>query len=118
MSCQITDLAQRARTRQLKQEELQGSCCTITNLGGLGVGSFCPIVNAPEAAILALSKAELRPVYDDKGKLQPRLEMPVGMSYDHRLVDGADGARFMRCFIDGLTQISASDIRIQRSKKR
>ena len=92
---ELTVLAQKARDRKLTVDELQGGTFTISNLGGLGASNFTPIINSPEVAILALSKGLMKPVYDGK-EFKPRLMMPMGLSYDHRVIDGADGARFIR----------------------
>ena len=74
---------------------MQGGCFTISNLGGIGGTYFTPIVNWPEVAILGLSRAQVQPVYVD-GELKPRLIMPLSLSYDHRAIDGVDGAVFVR----------------------
>ena len=87
------DLAQKARDKQLKPTEMQGACFTITSLGGIGGTAFTPIVNTPEVAILGVSKAAMKPVWDGKD-FQPRLMLPLSLSYDHRAVNGADAARF------------------------
>jgi pyruvate dehydrogenase E2 component (dihydrolipoamide acetyltransferase) len=96
-------LAEKARTRQIGIEDLQGGTFTISNLGGLGVAQFTPIINTPEVAILALSAGKKQPVVVED-KIEPRLIMPISISYDHRIIDGADGARFTRHFIDTLNQ--------------
>lgn len=88
------DLAARARDRKLKPAEMQGACFTITSLGSIGGTAFTPIINSPEVAILGVSKAQMKPVYDQDGSLQARLMLPLSLSYDHRAVNGADGARF------------------------
>ncbi|MGK3911013.1 2-oxo acid dehydrogenase subunit E2, partial [Enterococcus faecium] len=77
----------------LKPAEMQGACFTITSLGGIGGTAFTPIVNTPEVAILGVSKAAMKPVWDGKA-FQPRLMLPLSLSYDHRAVNGADAARF------------------------
>lgn len=87
------ELAQKARDRQLKPAEMQGACFTITSLGGIGGTAFTPIVNTPEVAILGVSKASMQPVWDGS-EFQPRLMLPLSLSYDHRAVNGADAARF------------------------
>lgn len=87
------ELAQKARDKQLKPAEMQGACFTITSLGGIGGTAFTPIVNTPEVAILGISKAAMKPVWDGKA-FQPRLMLPLSLSYDHRAVNGADAARF------------------------
>jgi pyruvate dehydrogenase E2 component (dihydrolipoamide acetyltransferase) len=73
---------------------MQGACFTISSLGGIGGTAFTPIVNAPEVAILGLSKSEFKPKYNGK-EFVPRLMLPLSLSYDHRAIDGADGARFV-----------------------
>ena len=91
----LMDLSTKARERKLKVEEMQGGCFTISSLGGIGGTMFTPIINCPEVAILGVSRASMQPVYDAKSKnFEPRLMLPMSLSYDHRVVDGADGARF------------------------
>lgn len=92
---ELGDLSARARERKLKVEEMQGGCFTITSLGGIGGTAFTPIINCPEVAILGVSRAVMKPVWNDKsGAFEPRLMLPLALSYDHRVIDGADGARF------------------------
>lgn len=90
---EVIELAEKARDKKLKPAEMQGACFTITSLGGIGGTAFTPIVNAPEVAILGISKASMKPVWDGVA-FQPRLMLPLSLSYDHRAVNGADGARF------------------------
>ncbi|OGV75600.1 MAG: dihydrolipoyllysine-residue acetyltransferase [Methylotenera sp. RIFCSPLOWO2_02_FULL_45_14] len=91
----LAELSTKARERKLKVEEMQGGCFTISSLGGIGGTMFTPIINCPEVAILGVSRASMQPVYDAKTKtFEPRLMLPMSLSYDHRVVDGADGARF------------------------
>jgi pyruvate dehydrogenase E2 component (dihydrolipoamide acetyltransferase) len=91
----LADLSTKARERKLKVEEMQGGCFTISSLGGIGGTMFTPIINCPEVAILWVSRSSMQPVYDAKTKtFEPRLILPMSLSYDHRVVDGADGARF------------------------
>ncbi len=91
----LGELSIKARERKLKIEEMQGGSFTITSLGGIGGTLFTPIINCPEVAILGISRASMQPVYDAKTKsFEPRLILPLSLSYDHRVVDGADGARF------------------------
>ncbi|SDL41030.1 pyruvate dehydrogenase E2 component (dihydrolipoamide acetyltransferase) [Modicisalibacter muralis] len=87
------ELAKKAQTKKLKREEMQGGCFTISSLGSIGGTAFTPIVNAPEVAILGISKAQMKPVWDGSDFV-PRLMMPLCLSYDHRAVNGADAARF------------------------
>ena len=93
LAAESADLAQKARDKQLKPAEMQGACFTITSLGGIGGTAFTPIVNTPEGAILGVSKAAMKPVWAGKD-FQPRLMLPLSLSYDHRAVNGADAARF------------------------
>jgi len=95
ISAEINDLAERARNRKSAIEELRGACFTISNLGGIGGTFFSPIVNPPEVAILGVSRAVMEPVYQEDGSFEPRLMLPLSLSYDHRVIDGADGARFI-----------------------
>jgi pyruvate dehydrogenase E2 component (dihydrolipoamide acetyltransferase) len=91
----LMDLSSKARERKLKVEEMQGGCFTISSLGGIGGTMFTPIINCPEVAILGVSRSSMQPVYNTKTKeFEPRLILPLSLSYDHRVVDGADGARF------------------------
>ena len=80
---------------ELSLEEMQGGNFSISNLGGIGGTSFTPVVNSPEVAILGVSRSEFQPVFHD-GQFEPRLMLPLSLSYDHRLIDGADAARFLR----------------------
>jgi pyruvate dehydrogenase E2 component (dihydrolipoamide acetyltransferase) len=91
----LADLSAKARERKLKIEEMQGGCFTISSLGGIGGTMFTPIINCPEVAILGVSRSSFQPVFDPKSKsFEPRLILPLSLSYDHRVIDGADGARF------------------------
>lgn len=88
-------LSEKARERKLKPEEMQGGCFTISSLGGIGGTMFTPIINCPEVAILGVSRSSMQPIYNkDSGDFEPRLMLPLSLSYDHRVIDGADGARF------------------------
>ena len=91
----INALAEKARSKKVSLDDLQGACFTITNLGGIGGTSFTPIVNSPEVAILGVSKGGYEPVYNGK-TFEPFLMLPLSLSYDHRVIDGADAARFLR----------------------
>jgi pyruvate dehydrogenase E2 component (dihydrolipoamide acetyltransferase) len=88
-------IAEKARDKKIRPEDLSGSCITVTNLGGIGGHAFTPIVNPPEVAILGVSRASMEPVFQDD-TFYARLMMPICVSYDHRLIDGADAARFLR----------------------
>lgn len=91
----LGELSMKARERKLKIEEMQGGCFTISSLGGIGGTMFTPIINCPEVAILGVSRSSMQPVYNAETKeFEPRLILPMSLSYDHRVVDGADGARF------------------------
>ena len=103
IAVELTGLSERARTRKTKLDELQGTCITITNLGGIGGLNFSPIVNLPEVAILGVSRSKVEPVYID-GEFVPRMMMPLSLSYDHRVIDGADAARFTRWLCEALEQ--------------
>ncbi|HEU4709397.1 MAG TPA: 2-oxo acid dehydrogenase subunit E2, partial [Methylophilaceae bacterium] len=92
---ELGELSARARERKLKIEEMQGGCFTISSLGGIGGTAFTPIINCPEVAILGVSRSSMQPVYNAKTHVfEPRLILPLSLSYDHRVIDGADGARF------------------------
>ena len=90
---EMGELAALARDGKLKPDQMQGGCFTISSLGGIGGTAFTPIINAPEVAILGVSKSETRPVWDGEA-FQPRLMLPLSLSYDHRVIDGAAAARF------------------------
>ncbi|MCU0303530.1 MAG: 2-oxo acid dehydrogenase subunit E2 [Thermoanaerobaculales bacterium] len=97
IAAELDDLASRARSRKLRPEEMQGGTFSISNLGGIGGAGFSPIVNWPEVAILGVSRGRIQPVWDDGlSDFVPRLILPLSLSYDHRLVDGAEAARFLR----------------------
>jgi pyruvate dehydrogenase E2 component (dihydrolipoamide acetyltransferase) len=103
ISVELAQLSERARSRKITLEEMEGGCITITNLGGIGGTSFTPIVNRPEVAILGMSRSAFEPVYDD-GQFEPRLMLPLSLSYDHRIIDGADAARFLRWVCEAMEQ--------------
>jgi len=90
---EVAELAARARGGKLTAADLQGGSFTISSLGGIGGTAFTPIINAPEVAILGVSRAAMRPSWDGSA-FQPRLMLPLSLSYDHRVIDGAAGARF------------------------
>lgn len=94
LATELGEVSQRARNRKLSPNDLQGATFTISSLGGIGGTMFTPIVNAPEVAILGASRAQMKPVYEN-GEFVPRLMLPLALSYDHRVVDGAEGARFV-----------------------
>ncbi len=95
IAADLGELSIKARERKLKIEEMQGGCFTISSLGGIGGTMFTPIINCPEVAILGVSRSSMQPVYNkETDSFEPRLILPLSLSYDHRVVDGADGARF------------------------
>ena len=95
LSVELTEISSKARDKKLTVQEMQGGNFSISNLGGIGGTGFTPIVNAPEVAILGISRSEIQPKYMD-GEFKPRLIMPLALSYDHRIIDGADAAYFLR----------------------
>ncbi|MFY0642061.1 MAG: dihydrolipoyllysine-residue acetyltransferase [Bermanella sp.] len=99
-----SDLAKKARDKKLPMDAMSGASFTISSLGGIGGTSFTPIVNAPQVAILGVSKASYKPVWNGK-EFEPRLMLPLSMSYDHRVIDGAQAARFTRYLCDLLTDV-------------
>ncbi|CAJ1890043.1 pyruvate dehydrogenase complex dihydrolipoyllysine-residue acetyltransferase [Aeromonas jandaei] len=94
LSRDLAEISKKARAGKLTASDMQGGCFTISSLGGIGGTSFTPIVNAPEVAILGVSKSEMKPKWNGK-EFAPRLMLPLALSYDHRVIDGADGARFI-----------------------
>jgi pyruvate dehydrogenase E2 component (dihydrolipoamide acetyltransferase) len=91
----LGDLSNKARERKLKMDDMQGGCFTISSLGGIGGTKFTPIINCPEVAILGVSRSAMQPIFNNETQaFEPRLILPLSLSYDHRVVDGADGARF------------------------
>jgi pyruvate dehydrogenase E2 component (dihydrolipoamide acetyltransferase) len=103
IAVEIGALSQKAREKKLSLDEMSGGCFTISNLGGIGGTSFTPIVNAPEVAILGVSRGGLEPVWKD-GAFVPREMLPLSLSYDHRVIDGADAIRFVRFIAEALEQ--------------
>jgi len=103
LSVELAHAAEKARNKKLALEDMEGGVFTITNLGGIGGTAFSPIVNAPEVAILGISRARMEPVLVN-GTFQSRMMLPVSLSYDHRLIDGADAARFLRWVAEALEQ--------------
>ncbi len=101
ISVDLSEAAEKARTKKLSLEEMQGGTFTITNLGGIGGIAFSPIVYFPQVAILGISRSSIEPVFVE-GKFEPRLMLPLSLSYDHRLIDGADAARFLRWVAEAL----------------
>lgn len=103
LAAELTQLSKKARDRKLTPEEMTGGTFTITNLGGIGGTGFSPIVNHPEVAILGISRSSMQPVWLNS-KFEPRLVLPLSLSYDHRLIDGADAARFLRWIAEAFEQ--------------
>ena len=100
---ELAQAADKARSRKLSLDDMQGGSMTISNLGSLGGGAFTPIVNWPEVAILGVARARMEPVYAD-GEFVPRFLMPLTLSYDHRVIDGADGVRILRWIVEAIEQ--------------
>jgi pyruvate dehydrogenase E2 component (dihydrolipoamide acetyltransferase) len=103
LAAELTGLSKKARDKKLAPADMEGGTFTITNLGGIGGTGFSPIVNYPEVAILGLSRSSMEPVWMN-GKFEPRQVIPLSLSYDHRLIDGADAARFLRWIAEAFEQ--------------
>jgi pyruvate dehydrogenase E2 component (dihydrolipoamide acetyltransferase) len=103
LSVELNQISEKARSKKITLEEMKGSTFTISNLGGLGGAYFTPIINFPEVAILGVSRSSIEPVLID-GQFEPRLMLPLSLSYDHRVIDGADAARFLRWVAEALEQ--------------
>lgn len=101
---EMSRLSTKAREKGLTPIDMSGGCFTISSLGGIGGTAFTPIVNSPEVAILGLSRSTIKPIYDNK-EFKPRLMLPISLSYDHRVIDGAEAARFTRFLCDCLGDI-------------
>ncbi len=107
LAVELSQLSKKARDKKLTPSDMEGGTFTITNLGGIGGVGFTPIVNFPEVAILGLSRSRMEPEWiqdKDGGKFEPRLILPLSLSYDHRLIDGADAARFLRWIAEAFEQ--------------
>jgi pyruvate dehydrogenase E2 component (dihydrolipoamide acetyltransferase) len=105
IAVELTALSQRSRSGKLGLEEMQGGTFTLTNLGGIGGGFFTPIINGPEVAILGVGRSILEPACGAKdGLCAPRMMLPLSLSYDHRLIDGADGVRFLRWIVEAIQE--------------
>jgi pyruvate dehydrogenase E2 component (dihydrolipoamide acetyltransferase) len=107
LSVELKELAEKARAGKIQPDDLQGGSFTITNLGGIGGTGFTPVVNYPEVAILGVSRTSVEPVYAE-GRFEPRPFLPLSLSYDHRLVDGADAARFLRRLVELIEEPAAA----------
>lgn len=101
LSIELNELAEKARNKKIMPDALQGGNFAISNLGGIGGTNFTPIVYRPNVAILGVSRSKMEPVYID-GEFQPRMMLPLSLSYDHRIIDGADGARFLRWLCEAM----------------
>ncbi len=101
---ELAEISQRARDGKLQPRDLQGGCFSISSLGGIGGTAFTPIINAPEVAILGVSRSFMKPIWNGM-EFRPRLQLPLSLSYDHRVIDGASAARFTRYFADMLADI-------------
>jgi pyruvate dehydrogenase E2 component (dihydrolipoamide acetyltransferase) len=111
---EIETLAAKARDRKVALEDLQGGTFTISNQGGIGGGSFTPIVNRPEVAILGLGRGALQPMVRE-GRIEPRLVMPLALSYDHRVIDGGAAARFVVELVRGLEEFGEERLELNES---
>ncbi len=92
---EMAEISVKAREGKLSPDDMKGGCFSVSSLGGIGGTAFTPIINAPEVAILGVSRSKIKPEYNDKGEVEPRLMLPLSLSYDHRVIDGADAARFI-----------------------
>ncbi|MGD0650709.1 MAG: 2-oxo acid dehydrogenase subunit E2 [Verrucomicrobiia bacterium] len=110
LSKELEELAAKARDRKVTADELKGGSFTISNQGGIGGGPFTPVVNKPEVAILGMGRGALKPAVHD-GKIEPRLMLPLGLSYDHRVIDGASAARFIVDLVAAFEQFKEKDVR-------
>ena len=104
LSRELMEISKKARDGKLKSQDMQGGSMTISSLGGIGGTAFTPLVNAPEVAILGLTRSRMQPVWNGK-EFIPRLMQPVDVSYDHRVIDGAEAARFVASLGKYLTDI-------------
>jgi len=104
LATEMADVSDRARKKRLKPDEMQGASMTISSLGGIGGTAFTPLVNPPEVAILGITRARMQPVWDGN-EFVPRLMCPLDLSYDHRVVDGADAARFMKYYCNAIKDV-------------
>ena len=106
LAAELGAISKKAREKGLTPVEMQGGCMTISSLGGIGGTAFTPIINAPEVAILGLSRSYMKPVFDkESNAFQPRLTLPVSLSYDHRVIDGAEAARFIVFFASRIADL-------------
>ena len=113
ISVELAELSEKARQKKISLEEVQGATFTISNLGSIGGSHFTPIVNRPEVAVLGIGRGILKPVVKG-GKIQTATMLPLALSYDHRVIDGADAARFIKELVEGFEQIKESDLGFQK----
>jgi pyruvate dehydrogenase E2 component (dihydrolipoamide acetyltransferase) len=111
LSKELEELAKKARDRKVSAEEMKGGTFTISNQGGIGGAQFTPIVNKPEVAILGLGKGALKPVVRNK-VIEARMMLPIGLSYDHRVIDGAAAARFTVDLLAALENFNEADVKV------
>ncbi|MDO8350867.1 MAG: 2-oxo acid dehydrogenase subunit E2, partial [Gallionella sp.] len=104
LATELAEISAKARDKKITANDMQGGCFTISSLGGIGGTAFTPIINAPEVAILGVSRSCMKPVYQDGGFV-PRLMLPLSVSYDHRVIDGAAAARFTAYLAQVLSDI-------------
>ena len=104
LSRELAEISKKARDGKLTGSDMQGGCFTISSLGGIGTTSFTPIVNAPEVGILGVSRSSMKPIWNGK-EFTPRLMLPLSLSFDHRVIDGADGARFLSHIVNVLSDL-------------
>jgi pyruvate dehydrogenase E2 component (dihydrolipoamide acetyltransferase) len=97
IAAELRELSTKARDGKLAPKDMQGGCFTLSSLGGIGGGFFTPVLNLPEVAIMGISRSQIKPVWLN-GEFVPRLMLPLSLSYDHRVIDGAEGARFISYF--------------------
>jgi pyruvate dehydrogenase E2 component (dihydrolipoamide acetyltransferase) len=109
IALELKELSEAARARKIRPEMLQGATFTVTNLGGIGGTQFSPLINPPEVAVLGAARAEMRQTWVD-GKPEPRLLLPLSVSYDHRIIDGADAARFLRWVCEAMAEPFLMDL--------
>ncbi|HEV8542792.1 MAG TPA: 2-oxo acid dehydrogenase subunit E2 [Verrucomicrobiae bacterium] len=111
LSKDVQELAEKARTRKVSLEEMKGGTFTISNQGGIGGGHFTPIINKPNVAILGLGRAAMKPVFTQDKKIEPRLMMPLALSYDHRVIDGGEAARFTVELVQAFETFKEADVK-------
>ena len=104
LAAEIADLSERARTKKLKPDEMRGGCFSVSSLGGIGGRGFTPIVNAPEVAILGVSRLSTQPVWNGEAFV-PREMLPLSLSYDHKAINGAEAGRFLTWYVQALSDV-------------